>query len=99
MTNASQRIADGHYSERVPVKKSATLNEQDEFTHMAINFNDMAEKLERTEIKRRQLIADVAHELRTPLTTIKGTMEGLLDGVLEGEPETYQRIYQEAGRL
>ncbi len=99
MTVASQRIADGHYSERVPALKGFVGVAQDELSHLAINFNQMAERLEQTEIMRRQLLADVAHELRTPLTTIKGSMEGLIDGVLTPETETYQHIYQEADRL
>ncbi|NPV76022.1 MAG: HAMP domain-containing protein [Anaerolineae bacterium] len=99
MTVASQRIADGHYSERVPALKGFIGVAQDELSHLAINFNQMAERLEQTEIMRRQLLADVAHELRTPLTSIKGSMEGLIDGVLPSETETYQLIYQEADRL
>jgi histidine kinase len=59
----------------------------------------MADKLEKTEAVRRQLIADVAHELRTPLTAIKGSMEGLIDNLLPAEPTTYQQIYREADRL
>ena len=99
MTIASQRIADGHYSERVPALKGFAGVVQDELSHLAVNFNQMTERLEQTETMRRQLLADVAHELRTPLTTIKGSMEGLIDGVLTPETETYQHIYQEADRL
>lgn len=99
MTIASQHIADGHYSERVPAPKGLAGVAQDELSHLAINFNQMTERLEQTEIMRRQLLADVAHELRTPLTTIKGSMEGLIDGVLPQDTETYQHIYQEADRL
>jgi len=99
MTIASQHIADGHYSERVPAPKGLVGVAQDELSHLAINFNQMTERLEQTEIMRRQLLADVAHELRTPLTTIKGSMEGLIDGVLLPDTETYQHIYQEADRL
>ncbi|MCL4301684.1 MAG: HAMP domain-containing histidine kinase [Anaerolineae bacterium] len=44
-------------------------------------FNAMAERLERNETQRRNLLADVTHELRTPLTVIQGNLEGLLDGV------------------
>jgi signal transduction histidine kinase len=59
----------------------------------------MAEKLEKVESMRRQLIGDVSHELRTPLTAIKGSMEGLMDGVLPENDETYMGIYREADRL
>jgi histidine kinase len=59
----------------------------------------MADKLEKTESMRRQLIGDVTHELRTPLSAIKGYMEGLMDGVLSATPETYNQVHSEADRL
>ena len=93
MTSVSQRIANGHYAERVQIEH------QDEFGQLAHSFNQMAENLEQIELMRRQLIADVSHELRTPLTAIQGSMEGLLDGVLPSVPETFNQIHQEAGRL
>lgn len=99
MTGASQRIAEGHYSERVPVPGNVATGELDELGHLALRFNQMAAKLEQTETMRRQLIGDVSHELRTPLTTIKGYMEGLIDGVLPADAATYQQVYHEADRL
>jgi two-component system sensor histidine kinase BaeS len=93
MMTASQRVADGHYSERVPVRG------QDEFGELAGRFNNMAEKLEQVEAMRRRLLGDVAHEMRTPLTTIRGSMEGLVDGVLPASSETFEQVAAEAGRL
>jgi signal transduction histidine kinase len=93
MSLATQRIADGHYDERVQV------NGEDELAQLAARFNQMAEKLNQVESMRRRLIGDVSHELRTPLTAIKGSMEGLLDGVLPATQETYQQIHAEADRL
>jgi signal transduction histidine kinase len=93
MTHASQRVAEGHYSERVPAGGS------DELGQLAGSFNTMAEKLEHVETMRRRLIGDVAHELRTPLTAIKGSMEGLVDGVLPSTPETFGQVAAEAERL
>jgi two-component system sensor histidine kinase BaeS len=89
----TQRIAEGHYSERVQVKG------KDELAQLAMRFNNMAEKLEMVEAMRRRLIGDVSHELRTPLTAIKGSMEGLMDGVLLANDETYTEIYHEVDRL
>jgi two-component system sensor histidine kinase BaeS len=97
MKRASQRIAEGHYEERVEVHGSP--EQMDELNQLAVSFNRMASELEQTEAMRRQLIGDVAHELRTPLTTIKGTAEGLIDGVLPADPETFHRIHREADRL
>ena len=93
MMQASQRIAEGHYDERVKAVGG------DELGQLAERFNQMAEKLNQAEAMRRQLIGDVSHELRTPLTAIKGSMEGLMDGVLPATDETYQQIHQEADRL
>ncbi|MCJ7624715.1 MAG: ATP-binding protein [Anaerolineaceae bacterium] len=99
MTTASQYIAEGHYDHRVEVPGDITSDSLDELAQLALNFNQMAEKLHQTENMRRQLIGDISHELRTPLTTIKGSMEGLLDGVLPQTPETFQNIHREAERL
>lgn len=99
MMAASQRIAEGHYGERVSVKRGVDIPEMDELDQLALSFNRMATTLEKTESMRRQLIGDVAHELRTPLTTIKGYMEGLIDRVLPADSETYQSVYREADRL
>ncbi len=93
MMHASQRIADGHYDERVQSRGDDELNQ------LAGSFNQMAEQLEQVEDMRRRLIGDVAHELRTPLTAIKGYAEGLMDGVLPASPETYQQIHAESERL
>ncbi len=99
MMAATQRIAEGHYNERVRVSGDLAKDEVDELGQLALHFNQMADKLERTETIRRQLIGDVAHELRTPLTAIKGSMEGLMDGVLPADAETFQQVYREADRL
>ena len=93
LTDASLRLADGHYDERVQV------NGSDEIAQLAARFNQMAAQLEQVESMRRQLIGDVTHELRTPLTSIKGYMEGLVDGVLPSTPETFNQIHREADRL
>jgi signal transduction histidine kinase len=93
LTDASQRLTDGHYDERVQV------NGSDEIAQLAARFNQMAAQLEQVESMRRQLIGDVTHELRTPLTSIKGYMEGLVDGVLPSTPETFNQIHHEADRL
>ncbi len=93
MAGASQRIATGHYDERVAVSGS------DEIAQLGERFNQMAEKLESTETMRRRLLGDVSHELRTPLTAIKGYMEGLIDGVMPANAETFEQVHREADRL
>ena len=93
LASASRRLADGHYAERVPVPSN------DELGDLARSFNAMADALEATERRRRELIGDVAHELRTPIATLEGYLEGLLDGVVEPGAPTWARLHGEAGRL
>lgn len=98
ITQASLRIADGHFKQRVVFPDGDPQN-MDELAQLAQAFNQMAERLEHTEEMRLQLLGDVSHELRTPLTAIKGSMEALVDGVLPAERATFEQIEQEADRL
>lgn len=90
---ASRRIANGRYTERVPVASS------DEIGELAESFNRMAESLESTERRRLQLVGDVAHELRTPLATLDGYLEGLQDGVIQPSETTWTLLRGETARL
>ncbi|MEZ4645510.1 MAG: ATP-binding protein [Chloroflexota bacterium] len=93
IATGSQRIAWGHYDERVAVPDSHEL------ATMATNFNQMAETLEQIEQQRVALIANVSHELRTPLTGLEGYLEGMMDGLFPTNEETYAILYQEVRRL
>ena len=90
---AAQRIAAGHYGERVPVVG------HDEIGELATSFNLMAASLEATERRRVELVGDVAHELRTPLATLDGYLEGLEDGVIPAVPATWSLLRGETSRL
>ena len=90
---ASQRIAAGHYDERL------VAYTDDELGELTRSFNQMAAALAETETIRQQLIADVSHELKTPLASITGYMEGLQDGVIEPTPETFVNVQRETTRL
>jgi histidine kinase len=99
MMSASQRIAEGHYRERVAVPERVAWEDLDELGRLAISFNQMAARLEQIETTRRELIGNVAHELRTPLAAIRAHTEGLLDGVLPADSTTFQHIYRETERM
>ncbi|MCA9987240.1 MAG: HAMP domain-containing protein, partial [Anaerolineales bacterium] len=92
---AGQRIADGRYSERVPIP----VQGGEALQQVAINFNEMASSLEQVEEQRITLIGNVTHELRTPLTGLKGLIEGVEDGIYKPEPKTFKRIGREMDRL
>ncbi|MFO7680035.1 MAG: ATP-binding protein [Chloroflexota bacterium] len=93
IATSSQRIARGHYNERVAVPPS------DELALVADNFNQMAESLERVEQQRVALIGNVSHELRTPLAGLNGYLEGLMDGVFAPDEETFALMDKEVRRL
>lgn len=99
MTSLSHRIAEGEYDERLSLPGSSKGDQLDELDQLALSFNQMAEKLEKVETMRRQLIGDVTHELRTPLTAVKGYLEGMMDGVLPASQETFQQMFSEIERL
>lgn len=78
---AADAVAEGDLSVRVAEYGHG------QFGQLTHSFNGMAEKLERSDQQRRNLMADVAHELRTPLHIIQGNLEGILDGVYEPTSE------------
>lgn len=89
----AQQLATGDFSARVH------LNDVDELSDVAEAFNMMADELEQSfarqkqlERARRDLTAAVSHDLRTPLTSIRAMIEALADGVVT-DSETVQRYY------
>jgi histidine kinase len=89
----TQRIAHGHYDERLPLPNSAEL------AAVAESFNQMAGALASVEQQRVALIGDVAHELRTPLAGLEGYVEALIDGVLPASAENFAAMQAELRRL
>ena len=75
LTAAADAIAAGDLAQRVVISPG------DEIGDLAVAFNQMAGRLDRSEALRKQMTADIAHELRTPLSVIQGNVEALQDGV------------------
>lgn len=85
-SEAAKRIAEGNYSERIPVTS------RDEIGRLAYNFNQMAEQVEE---KMEQLMdnarqkedfaANFAHELKTPMTSVIGYADMLYQKDLSRE--------------
>jgi signal transduction histidine kinase len=98
LKNAAESIAHGELGTRVPVQG------YDEVAGLAKTFNQMAEQLQESDDKqrelehmRRDLIAWVGHDLQTPLTSVRAILEALSDGVVE-DPETASRYLRTAQR-
>jgi signal transduction histidine kinase len=72
---ATERLADGDADVRVRPRGPQAVRD------LAVAFNTMAQRLDRSRQDRRAMLADVTHELRTPLTVISGELEAMLDGV------------------
>lgn len=70
-----------------------------EITRLSDTLNDTAKKLEKTDILRRELLANVSHDLRTPLTMIGGYGEMMRDIPGENNAENIQIIIDETKRL
>jgi two-component system, OmpR family, sensor histidine kinase BaeS len=94
VTAAARHIADGNLRERV-VEKSTTT----EIVELTDTVNSMADSLEKQEILRKRLTADVAHELRTPLATLQSHIEAILDGVWEMDADRLKLCHEETVRL
>lgn len=93
MTQTTQRIAAGDFSDKIPVTTG------DEVGQLAAAFNRMSESLHHMETLRKTMIVDVAHELKTPLTNIKGYLEAVADEVVPPTPATIRLLQEETQRL
>ena len=90
---AAEEFGSGNFSARAPAEG------RDEISRLGMNFNAMAERLQKREERYAELdrlksefVSTVSHELRTPLTTIKALTRLLMR---EGLDETKKREYVE----
>jgi two-component system OmpR family sensor kinase/two-component system sensor histidine kinase BaeS len=89
LSRSAKAIAEGDLGQRVAVQS------EDEIGQVARSFNRMAESLAKSDLQRRNVIADIAHELRTPLTIVQGNLEALMDGVYDLTPENVAGIHKQ----
>lgn len=94
VAEASQKLAGGDYSVRVPQTEA-----QDEIGQLGRHFNHLALTLQRNESMRREFMADVSHELRTPLSVLNGELEALQDGVRRLDPASLRALQGEVATL
>jgi signal transduction histidine kinase len=90
---AAEEFGGGNFSARAPAAG------RDELSRLGMNFNAMAERLQKREERfaeldrlKSEFVSTVSHELRTPLTTIKALTRLLMR---EGLDETKKREYIE----
>jgi two-component system sensor histidine kinase BaeS len=94
VAEAASQIATGHYGARV---SDPGLGQ--EFTTLALSYNQLAEKLETTEATRRSMLGDLAHEMRTPLATIDAHLEAVEDGIRPLDEQTLGVVRGSTARL
>ncbi len=70
-----------------------------EFHELARALVAAADEVERSELARQQLTADIAHELRTPLTALQAGLEELRDGLIPADRTTLSALHDQASRL
>lgn len=89
-------MSEGHLNQRIEVKGN------DEYTQLAIAFNNMNDKLEKVEKTREEFVSNVSHELKTPLSSIKVLSESILfqeNTPIEMYKEFLQDINSEVDRM
>lgn len=88
---AAEEFGGGNFSARAPTEG------RDEMSRLGMNFNAMAERLQKREARfaeldrlKSEFVSTVSHELRTPLTTIKALTRLLMrDGLEEAKRREY----------
>lgn len=95
MLESIRMVREGNYSHRIEIKGG------DEFAALANEFNELTDRLQGTEERRRQFVSDASHELRTPLAAIRLLSDSILQNDLDQETvrEFVQDISSESDRL
>jgi signal transduction histidine kinase len=73
VTEAARKISSSDLGRRLEVS-----GPDDELKKLALTFNSMLDRLEKSFKRQKQFVSDASHELRTPISVIKGYVD-LLD--------------------
>lgn len=93
ITDSAKHLAAGNLKTRFDGKG------YHEIAQLSDTLNYAANELEKSDIIKKELIANTSHDLRTPLTMISGYAEIMRDIPGENTPENVQVIIDEASRL
>ena len=96
MVSKAGKISEENLKERLPV-----VNPEDELGNLALVFNEMLNRLEKSFERLKQFTSDAAHELRTPLTAIRSIGEVALQNHKDAKyyREIIGSILEENNRL
>jgi signal transduction histidine kinase len=95
VADASDRIASGDLSTRVPVLGEV----YPELAQLETAINTMAETLEQSGEGEKSFLLAISHDLRTPLTSIRGYAEAIADDAVTDLPAAAGVVISEARRL
>lgn len=90
LVKAMRIVREGQYDYRL------TPRGYDEVTELAEEFNDMTNRLQKTEELRRRFVSDASHELRTPLASIRLLSDSILQSE-DMEKETMREFVSDIG--
>ncbi len=93
LVKAVRQIGAGDRAVRAPLRGSREMKE------LAASFNTMAADLQRAEMLRNNLMADVSHELRSPLTALEGNLRAVLDHVYTLDEAEIANLYGQTRHL
>ena len=97
--NTINRLAEGDYKARLAIGKP--LSSHPTMIEITDSFNQMAARLDKTEILRTDFVNNFSHEFKTPIVSIMGFAKLLKRGNLtpEEQQEYIDVIEEESGRL
>jgi len=72
INRTSRAIIEGRLAERVPTRGTG-----DELDRLALNLNEMLDRVQALMESLRQVSSDIAHDLRTPLSHLRQRLEGV----------------------
>ncbi|MDP4181433.1 MAG: ATP-binding protein [Bacillota bacterium] len=92
--DAAKSISRGYFTDRIHEKSSTS-----EICQLTETINGLADNLEKQELLRKRMTADVAHEFRTPLATLQSHMEAMIDGIWKPDTERIKSCHEEIVRI